>query len=71
VTDGVALAINYINDVVAKRAYSRKLEMEADEVGLSVRAYQLSRCPRRWRHTANSHILHHLQLMSRARVSQS
>ncbi|KAL7415427.1 peptidase family M48-domain-containing protein [Mrakia frigida] len=38
VTDGAALAINYLNDVVTHRAYSRKLEMEADEVGLEFMA---------------------------------
>lgn len=30
--------INYLNDVVAKRAYSRKLEEEADAVGLELMA---------------------------------
>jgi Zn-dependent protease with chaperone function len=28
--------LNWLNDVVAQRAYSRKLEMEADAVGLEV-----------------------------------
>jgi predicted Zn-dependent protease len=31
--------INWLNDVVAERAYSRKLEMEADAVGLDVSCY--------------------------------
>ena len=38
ITDSAALFINYINDVVAQRAYSRKLEMEADAVGLHLMA---------------------------------
>jgi Zn-dependent protease with chaperone function len=29
--------INWVNNIVAERAYSRKLEMEADAVGLDVR----------------------------------
>lgn len=36
-TDSAGLFINWINDVVAERAYSRKLEKEADAVGLEVR----------------------------------
>lgn len=36
ITDSAALFINWVNDVVAERAYSRKLEMEADTVGLDV-----------------------------------
>lgn len=35
-TDSAGLFINWINDVVAERAYSRKLEKEADAVGLEV-----------------------------------
>lgn len=31
--------INWINDVVAERAYSRKLEEEADAVGLDLMAW--------------------------------
>lgn len=38
VSDGLATMINYLNNVVAERAYSRKLETEADELGLLVRA---------------------------------
>ncbi|ORY33497.1 peptidase family M48-domain-containing protein [Naematelia encephala] len=38
VTDSAALFINWLNDVVAQRAYSRKLEMEADKVGLDLMA---------------------------------
>ena len=37
-TDSAALFINYINDVVTSRAYSRKLEMEADAVGMELMA---------------------------------
>lgn len=36
ITDSAAVFINWVNDVVAQRAYSRKLEMEADQVGLTV-----------------------------------
>lgn len=38
ITDSAAVFINWLNDVVAQRAYSRKLEMEADQVGLNVSA---------------------------------
>lgn len=37
-TDSAGLFINWVNDVVAKRAYSRKLEEEADAVGLELMA---------------------------------
>ncbi|CAH7682168.1 putative metalloendopeptidase M48, Ste24p [Phakopsora pachyrhizi] len=37
-SDGLATFINYLNNVVAERAYSRKLETEADELGLSIMA---------------------------------
>lgn len=43
VTDSAALFINWLNDVVAQRAYSRKLEMEADKVGLDVSSVLCSR----------------------------
>jgi hypothetical protein len=36
ITDSAGLFINWLNNVVAERAYSRKLEMEADSVGLNV-----------------------------------
>jgi hypothetical protein len=36
-TDTAGLFINWVNNVVASRAYSRKLEEEADRVGLKVR----------------------------------
>ncbi|KAL7418463.1 hypothetical protein Q5752_006921 [Cryptotrichosporon argae] len=38
VTDSAGMFINWLNDVVAERAYSRKLEMEADAVGLEIMA---------------------------------
>lgn len=38
ITDSAGLFINYLNDVVAQRAYSRKLEEEADCVGLGLMA---------------------------------
>lgn len=38
VSDGLATMINYLNNVVAERAYSRKLETEADELGLLIMA---------------------------------
>lgn len=38
VTDSAGLFINWLNNVVAERAYSRKLEMEADSVGLNFMA---------------------------------
>ena len=38
ITDTAGVFINYLNDVVATRAYSRKLEMEADSVGLQLMA---------------------------------
>lgn len=37
VSDALASVINYLDGVVASRAYSRKLEGEADELGLQVR----------------------------------
>ena len=36
ITDSAGVFINWLNDVVAERAYSRKLEMEADAVGMDV-----------------------------------
>jgi Zn-dependent protease with chaperone function len=36
ITDTAGVCINWLNDVVATRAYSRKLEEEADAVGLQV-----------------------------------
>jgi Zn-dependent protease with chaperone function len=36
ITDTAGVFINWLNDVVATRAYSRKLEEEADAVGLKV-----------------------------------
>lgn len=36
ITDTAGVCINWLNDVVASRAYSRKLEEEADAVGLNV-----------------------------------
>lgn len=38
VTDALGSIFNAMNDVVAERAYSRKLETEADTLGLLVRA---------------------------------
>ncbi|KAJ9114727.1 hypothetical protein QFC22_005603 [Naganishia vaughanmartiniae] len=38
ITDSAAVFINWLHDVVAERAYSRKLEMEADAVGLNFMA---------------------------------
>ncbi|KAK4685829.1 hypothetical protein P7C73_g4310, partial [Tremellales sp. Uapishka_1] len=38
ITDSAGLFINWVNDVVAERAFSRKLEMEADAVGLDIMA---------------------------------
>ncbi|WWC71955.1 uncharacterized protein I206_105914 [Kwoniella pini CBS 10737] len=38
ITDSAGLFINWVNDVVAERAYSRKLEQEADSVGLEIMA---------------------------------
>lgn len=35
----MASAINFTNDTLASRAYSRKLEIEADKLGLQV--YQI------------------------------
>lgn len=45
VTDALGSVFNAMNDVVAERAYSRKLESEADNLGLLVRlmfAYSLN-----------------------------
>ena len=36
ITDSAGMFINWLNDIVAQRAYSRKLEMEADAVGMDV-----------------------------------
>ncbi len=36
ITDSAGVFINWLNDVVAQRAFSRKLEMEADAVGMDV-----------------------------------
>lgn len=36
VTDALGSMFNVMNDVVAERAYSRKLEAEADTMGLMV-----------------------------------
>lgn len=36
VTDTAGVCINWLNDIVATRGYSRKLEEEADAVGLNV-----------------------------------
>jgi len=36
VNDGLAVMINFMNNTVAERAYSRKLETEADKLGLQV-----------------------------------
>jgi Zn-dependent protease with chaperone function len=41
VTDSAGMFINWLNDIVAQRAYSRKLEMEADAVGMDV-SYSVS-----------------------------
>ena len=38
ITDSAGVFINWLNDVVAERAYSRKIEMEADKVGLDLMA---------------------------------
>ncbi|PLW22771.1 hypothetical protein PCANC_03031 [Puccinia coronata f. sp. avenae] len=38
VSDSLAFCINYLNDVVVEKAYSRKLETEADELGLMIMA---------------------------------
>ncbi|WVR00221.1 hypothetical protein IAU59_007363 [Kwoniella sp. CBS 9459] len=38
ITDSAGLCINWLNDVIAERAYSRKLEQEADAVGLEIMA---------------------------------
>ncbi|BEI80257.1 hypothetical protein CcaverHIS002_0107860 [Cutaneotrichosporon cavernicola] len=38
VTDGAGMFLNWLNDVVAERAYSRKIEEEADSVGLEIMA---------------------------------
>ncbi|OCF38165.1 metalloendopeptidase [Kwoniella heveanensis BCC8398] len=38
ITDSAGLCINWVNDVIAERAYSRKLEQEADAVGLEIMA---------------------------------
>ncbi|ODN99000.1 hypothetical protein I350_07152 [Cryptococcus amylolentus CBS 6273] len=38
ITDSAGMFINYINTVLTERAYSRKLEMEADAVGLQIMA---------------------------------
>jgi len=43
ITDSAGLFINWLNDVVAERAYSRKIEMEADKVGLNVRTISRAR----------------------------
>ena len=37
-TDAAASCLNLVNDYLASRAFSRKLEMEADAVGLEVSA---------------------------------
>lgn len=39
VTDALGSIFNAMNDVVAERAYSRKLETEADTLGLLVSAW--------------------------------
>jgi len=38
ITDSAAMFINWLNNIVAERAFSRKLEMEADAVGLDFMA---------------------------------
>lgn len=38
VTDSAGMFINWLNDVVAERAYSRRIEEEADSVGLEIMA---------------------------------
>jgi predicted Zn-dependent protease len=38
VTDSAGMFLNWLNDVVAERAYSRKIEEEADSVGLEIMA---------------------------------
>ena len=38
ITDSAGVFINWLNDIVAQRAYSRRLEMEADKVGLDLMA---------------------------------
>lgn len=38
ISDGFASVINYLNDVVVEKAYNRKLETEADELGLMIMA---------------------------------
>ncbi|ORX40643.1 peptidase family M48-domain-containing protein [Kockovaella imperatae] len=38
ITDSAGLFINWLNDIVAQRAYSRKLEIEADAFGLDLMA---------------------------------
>ncbi|TYJ51389.1 hypothetical protein B9479_008039 [Cryptococcus floricola] len=38
ITDSAGMFINWINTVLTERAYSRKLEMEADAVGLQIMA---------------------------------
>jgi len=38
VSDGLAFCINYLNDVVVEKAYSRRLETEADQLGLMIMA---------------------------------
>ena len=39
ITDSAGMFINWLNDVVAQRAYSRKLEIEADAFGIDVRLF--------------------------------
>ena len=36
VTDAAGSILNWLNDYVAEKSYSRKLEMEADSVGLRI-----------------------------------
>lgn len=45
VTDAMASILNYLNDYVADRAFSCKLEMEADSIGLEVRSRWHAICP--------------------------
>lgn len=44
VTDSAGVFINWINDIVATRGYSRKLEEEADAVGLNVSIIYKFKC---------------------------
>lgn len=64
VTDAIGSVFNAMNDVVAERAYSRKLETEADTLGLLVGIYCYCRVMITL--TFNAYIMSLIQLMAKA-----